>query len=226
MPTADTNPADAIGVLLTALGLSSVSGLRAYLPLLAAALGSDVSTTSTGQLITLSPHFKDLGAPWIVGILAVLAIGEFFVDKIPVVDHLSDIVHTVIRPLSGAVIMAGINNPISNFNPWVAAAVGAALSLTVHTVKATTRPVVTATTVGHGNPVVSFLEDVAAVIFTVLALILPIVALLLMALLVFFIGRFTLTRINRLRAKRAAKQAPALSTGGSVPNVTRGQPWQ
>lgn len=209
MLTADSNPVDAIGVLLTALGLSSVSGLRAYLPLLAAAIGSDVPGTSSGQLITLSPHFKELGTPWIVALLGVLAFGEFIVDKIPVVDHLSDAVHTVIRPLSGAVIMAAINNPISSFNPWVAAAVGAILSLTVHTVKATARPVVTATTVGHGNPVVSFFEDVAAVFVTVLAILLPIVALVLMALLVFFVGRFTLTRIRKLRARRAAKQATA-----------------
>jgi uncharacterized membrane protein len=226
MPTADTNPADAIGVLLTALGLSSVSGLRAYLPLLAAAIGSDVTAGTNGQLITLSPHFKDLGTPWIVAILAVLAFGEFFVDKIPVVDHLSDVVHTVIRPLSGAVIMAGINNPLSNFNPWIAAVIGAALSLTVHTVKATARPVVTATTVGHGNPVVSFLEDIAAVFVTVLAVLLPVVAIALMALLVFFVGRFTLSRIKKLRARRAARRAPALSAGGPGSNVTRGTPWQ
>lgn len=225
MPSADTNPVDAIGVLLTALGLSSVSGLRAYLPLLALAVGSDVPGSDSGHLITLSSGFKALGTPWIIALLAVLAFGEFFVDKIPVIDHLSDLVHTVIRPASGAVIMAGTANPVSNFNPWVAAGVGVALSLTVHTVKATTRPVVTATTVGHGNPIVSFVEDVAAVFVTILAVLLPIVALVVMALLVFFIGRFTLRRIRSIRAKRAARNAPAMQMGGSVPTITRGRPW-
>jgi uncharacterized membrane protein len=210
MPPSDSNPLDAIGILLTALGLSSAAGLRAYFPLLAAALGSSqLPGGNDGHLIALSPGFKALGSGPIIVLLAILTVGEFFVDKIPIVDHLSDVVHTVIRPLSGAIIMAAISNPLSNFNAGIAALVGGALALTVHGVKATARPVVTVTTVGHGNPVVSFLEDIVIVIVTVLALLAPVVAVVLMAFLVFFAWRQTRRGMRWLRSRRAARKAPA-----------------
>ncbi len=175
----------AISGLLTALGLSAASGLRAYLPLLAVVVGTVIpSSCGQGDLITLSQPFQQPiqqlfgnSTPWaLVAILAVLAGGEFVVDKVPLLDHASDLVHTVIRPLAGATVMAGISNPLSNWNPWAAAGVGAILALSVHGVKATTRPAVTATTVGIGNPIVSFIEDIIVVLLAVLALLAPFLA--------------------------------------------------
>jgi hypothetical protein len=58
--------------------------------------------------------------------------------------------------------MAGIENPISHWNPWVAGVIGGVLALTMHVVKSATRPVVTATTVGIGNPLLSIGEDITA----------------------------------------------------------------
>jgi len=46
----------------------------------------------------------------------------------------------------------------------------------VHAVKATARPVVNVSTAGVGAPVVSTLEDIGAVIVTVLALLVPVIA--------------------------------------------------
>jgi len=206
----DSGTLQAIGVLLTALGLSSAAGLRAYLPLLAAAVGSDLPGSDNGHLITLSKQFQALGTPWIIGLLSVLVVGEFFVDKIPIIDHLSDLFHTVVRPASGAVIMAGISNPISERNLWIAAAIGAISAFTVHGVKSTARPVVTATTVGHGNPVVSLIEDFLGLVAVVLALLFPILALILIVALTFFVGRMSLRGIRRLRGRRRPKEAQGM----------------
>jgi hypothetical protein len=52
---------EALAVLLTALGLSTASGLRAYFPLLAVAVGSNVPTGNGQHLITLSKPFQALG---------------------------------------------------------------------------------------------------------------------------------------------------------------------
>jgi chromate transport protein ChrA len=60
----------------------------------------------------------------------------------------------------------------------------------MHAAKAAARPVVTATTAGVGNPVVSFIEDVAAAAMTLLAILLPFLASLLVLILGFFIGRW------------------------------------
>jgi hypothetical protein len=207
----DTTTVQAIGLLFTALGLSSVSGLRAYLPLLALAIGSDVNGSDGQPLVKLSPQFQLLGHWWIIALLALLVIGEFFVDKVPVIDHISDAVHTVIRPLSGAIIMAGVSNPISDRSPWAAAILGAVLALTVHSAKAATRPAVTATTAGIGNPIISTLEDVGAVILAVLALLAPYLALvvgLILLVLVFFLIR------SGWRRLRGGSRSASASYGG------------
>src|SRR5689334_12751453 len=92
--SATLNPADplAIGLLLAALGLSSAAGLRAYLPLLAVGLAG----AGDSPLVPLQPGFTDLSSPPVLLILAMLVIVEFTIDKVPVVDHLSDLIHTVI----------------------------------------------------------------------------------------------------------------------------------
>jgi Domain of unknown function (DUF4126) len=174
---------EAISVLLAALGLSSVSGLRAYFPLLAVAAAANIPNGQGSHIIQLSPQFKVLGNGWFVALLVVLVLGEFVVDKVPGLDHASDAVHTIIRPISGAIIMAGVDNPLSHQNVWAAAIVGAVLALTVHTAKAATRPVVTAGTAGIGNPIVSFAEDALVVVVSVLAFVAPYLAVLLLILL-------------------------------------------
>ncbi len=197
----------AIAVLLTALGLSTASGLRAYFPLLGVALGSDIAAPDGAPLITLSKPFQSLGEPWLIALLAVLALGEFAVDKIPGLDHASDVIHTIIRPVAGAVVMAGISNPLSEHDPWAAAAVGAVLALSVHGMKAATRPVVTATTVGMGNPVMSLGEDIATLIMTLLSLLAPVLVLLFIVLLVLLVGRPLARGVRRLFGGRQPPRA-------------------
>jgi len=179
---------EALSVLLTALGLSSASGLRAYFPLLAVAVGSDVSTGNGQHLITLSRPFQALGSWWIIALLVVLVVGDFIVDKVPGLDHVSDAFHTIVRPLSGAIIMAGTDNPLSERNIWAAAIVGGVLALTVHTAKATSRPAVTAVTVGLGNPVVSVIEDGIVVVVSVLSVLAPFIAAALIVVLAVAVG--------------------------------------
>src|SRR5262249_3342655 len=115
--------------LLAALGLSSTAGLRAYLPLLAVGLAGST------DILPLQANFQPLGSPVVLVILGLLALGEFVLDKVPIVDHVSDAVHTLIRPVSGALIMAGTQNTLSDWHGWVAAAVGALLALIFHGAK-------------------------------------------------------------------------------------------
>jgi hypothetical protein len=200
----------AIGVLLTALGLSTASGLRAYLPLLAVALGTDIPTSDGGTLITLSTPFKQLigqNSPWVlVALLAVLAVGEFGVDKIPGLDHASDLVHTIVRPVAGAIVMAGISNPLSESNVWAAAALGGMLAFSVHGAKAVTRPVVTATTAGMGNPLVSLFEDVLTLIVIVLSLLAPVLVFIFLVLVAFLIVRGIRGLFQRRRTRHMQQQ--------------------
>jgi Domain of unknown function (DUF4126) len=204
MPDSSQNPIALITTLFAALGLSSTAGIRAYLPLLALGIASDAG------LVQLQDSFKDLGSPAVLFIVAILVVGEFIVDKVPVIDHISDLVHTVIRPISGAVIMAGTANPISQQHPWIAALIGAVLAFAFHGAKAATRPAVSATTAGVGNPIVSIIEDVAAVLVSLLLLFAPIIGFILILLIAVTFLRF----VSRIFRKLSGRRSPSLPSPG------------
>lgn len=216
LPDLTGDPTTAIAALVAALALSSASGLRAYLPLLALVVGHSIDPTD----IKLSRPFQDLtqqiGAPWIIAVLAVLVVGEMTIDKVPVLDHASDAFHTIVRPLSGAIIMAAISNPISDQNIWAAAVIGAVLALGVHATKATARPAVTLTTAGIGNPAVSFVEDALVVITSVLALIAPFIAILLVIIVALALARIVYAAVKKYRELRQRPPAPVGGGGGTT----------
>lgn len=181
--------------------LSSSSGLRAYLPLFA--LGLAV----VAGIVPLEHGYGILTNPLVLTGLGLLSVLELVADKIPGVDHVSDVIHTVIRPVMGGIIFANTDNAVSVHSDVIAAVIGAALAGGVHGVKALSRPAVTATTVGVGNPVVSILEDVAVIALVVLAVIVPVVALVLLVLLAvaFFLAiRWAVRLVRRRKEKKQA----------------------
>ncbi len=160
---------ESITAVFTAFGLSTSAGLNAYLPLLIVAL-----TARYTDLITLQAPFDALTNPWVIAVLVVLLIVELVADKVPLVDHANDVIQTVIRPAAGAILFAGTNNAVSDIHPVLAMALGIISAGGVHATKATVRPVVTATTGGLGNPVVSVIEDVIAFVVSVMSILVPI----------------------------------------------------
>jgi len=159
----------AISNLLTAFGLSSASGLNAYIPLLSVAL-----TARLTDWIKLSPPFDILSNEWVIGALIVLLMVEMIVDKIPAADSLNDVIQTFVRPAAGAILFAASTNALE-VHPVLAAILGLVLAFSVHAVKATARPVVTASTGGLGNAFVSVGEDVVSAGVSIVALIMPLI---------------------------------------------------
>lgn len=157
--------------VLSAFGLSSAAGLNAYLPLLIVGLMARYT-----DLITLREPWNALENPWVLGTLVVLLAIEMTVDKIPAVDTLNDAIQTVVRPAAGAILFAASNNVISEVNPALAMICGLLVAGGVHAAKATARPVITATTAGVANPVVSVTEDVVSGTTAVVAVVWPAVA--------------------------------------------------
>jgi hypothetical protein len=167
---------DVLSHLATAFGLSSASGLNAYIPLLVVAL-----TARFTQLIKLNPPFDLLANEWVIGALVVLLAIEVVVDKIPAADTINDVIQTLVRPAAGAILFAASTRAI-DLNPVLAIILGLILAFGVHATKAAARPVVTATTGGLGNAFVSVGEDVAATGISLLAIIVPMVIGVLLAL--------------------------------------------
>lgn len=192
----------ALSLLLSALGLSSAAGLRAYLPLLAVAIGSHITTASGAPLVHLTPQFQVLATPGFMIALAALAVVEFVVDKIPFLVHISDLIQTLIRPAAGAIIMAGTHNALSDHSVIAAAVVGGLLALTVHGAKSATRAGVTVTTAGFGNPVVSLGEDLITLLVTVLSILIPILAAIFLVIILIATAPLVARGIRRYFARR------------------------
>lgn len=159
--------------IFSAFGLSASAGLNAYIPLLVVGTIAHYFPNT----LKLATPFDLLANPWILILLGVLVIIEMVADKVPAVNHINDLIQTIVRPAAGAVAFAASANVITDVNPVLALACGLLVAGSVHTVKAAAvRPAVTATTGGAGNIPVSIAEDIIATAASIIAVVLPIIA--------------------------------------------------
>ena len=157
--------------IFTVFGLSASAGLNAYIPLLVVGL----LARYTG-FINLNKPWDIFANPWIILMLCILVIIEMLADKVPVVNHINDLIQTVVRPAAGAVAFAASANVVTDVSPVLALAAGLLVAGTVHAAKAgVVRPMVTATTAGTANIPVSIAEDVISTAVSIVAIILPII---------------------------------------------------
>ena len=163
---------EAISGLSAAFGLAGSAGLNAYIPLLLVALAARFPMGD--PLIKLQAPYDLMGSWWAIGLIAVLLVIEIVADKIPAVDTVNDGIQTFIRPAAGAVLFAGSANVITDIHPFLALGAGLLVAGGVHATKTAARPVVTVSTAGVGNPIVSTLEDITAFVVSLLAILLPI----------------------------------------------------
>ncbi|MBM7490545.1 putative membrane protein [Micromonospora luteifusca] len=198
--------------VLTGTGLAASAGLNAYIPLLILGLLGRYS-----DLVDLPSGWTWLGNGWVIVILAVLLAVEVVADKVPVVDHVNDVVQTVVRPTAGGLAFGAgsssetvtVSDPGSFFSShqWVPVVTGVLLALGVHLLKSAARPVINATTAGFGAPVASTAEDATSVVVSVVAIILPVLVLVFLLGLVAFIYWFIRRRSERRREREAARAA-------------------
>lgn len=171
---------NAITNLLSAFGLSTAAGLNAYLPLLTVGLLARYT-----ELIHLNRPFDALENPVVLLVIAVLALLDFIGDKIPAVDHVLHAVGLVVAPIAGAILFMATSSGAGSVSPILAAICGVIVAGATHSARATARPLATATTAGVANPVISFIEDVSSLVLSVLAIIVPVLAFLLVLLFAF-----------------------------------------
>ncbi|MCG5437049.1 DUF4126 domain-containing protein [Micromonospora foliorum] len=198
--------------VLTGTGLAASAGLNAYIPLLILGLLGRYT-----DLIDLPSGWTWLGNGWVIAIMAVLLAVEMVADKVPVVDHINDVVQTVVRPTAGGLAFGAgsssetvtVSDPGSFFSShqWVPVVTGVLLALGVHLLKSAARPVINATTAGFGAPVASTAEDATSVVVSLVAIILPVLVLVFLVGLVFFTFWFVRRRAERRREREAARAA-------------------
>lgn len=152
---------------LTGLGLAVPAGLNAYIPLLIVA----IANRFTGGIELDAPYDLISSNAGIVALIVLLTV-EIVVDKIPGLDHLNDLIHSAIRPPAGAALMMAATSS-TNLSPVIALVVGLACAAGIHAIKSAARPLVTMTTGGIGNPLVSMGEDGLAALTAIVAIVAP-----------------------------------------------------
>jgi uncharacterized membrane protein len=188
--------------IFSAFGLSASAGLNAYIPMLVVALLAKFT-----KLITLDQPWDAMTSWWIIALLIVLSVIEFFADKVPAVNHINDVIQTFVRPTAGAILFAASAHTITDIHPILSLAAGLLVAGGVHAAKAgALRPAVTATTAGTGNVVVSILEDIVSTILSILAVLLPVVLGVLIVMFGAWVIWFFWRRENRKLAKEAARK--------------------
>src|SRR5262245_4259161 len=114
---------DWLTTLTTALGSAWLSGINLY---------ATVATLGILQRLGLARLPGDLAVlseGWIIALAVTLYVVEFVADKIPVLDHTWDTVHTFVRVPAGAILAA---SAFADFDPTVRVAallVGGGLAL-------------------------------------------------------------------------------------------------
>jgi hypothetical protein len=201
---------------LTGTGLAASAGLNAYIPLMTMALLGRYT-----DAINLPSGWSWLTNGWTITILAILLTIEMVADKVPVVDHLNDVVQTFVRPTAGGLAFGAgsssetvtVSDPGSFFgsHQWIPVAAGVLIALCVHTVKAASRPVVNVTTAGFGAPVASTAEDIGSVLMSVLAILLPVLVLVGLVLMV-WATVWVFQRRRRRRQERLASAGTGVRT--------------
>src|SRR5690606_17207506 len=147
-----------IEVLGLAGSMSLLAGWRLYLVVLATGIAM-----RTGA-VPLPEHLAGLQVlanPWIMGVAGIGALCEFFADKIAWLDSVWDAVHTLVRPIGGALLALAIVDPSDPAMQVVAFILGGGGALIAHGGKAGARAVVNTSPEPVSNMALSSVEDVA-----------------------------------------------------------------
>jgi hypothetical protein len=147
---------DHLNLISVALGLAALAGINLYLTVFATGLAIHF------HWIVLAPQYQSLdilGNPWIIGISGTLYLLEFFADKVPWVDSIWDAVHTIIRPIGGALLAIQVlGHPSPGMSVLVALLAGGT-TLVSHTAKAATRLASNTSPEPFSNIALSVTED-------------------------------------------------------------------
>ena len=196
----------AVQLIALASTVSLLAGWRLYLVTLAVGLAMKFGWLALPQQL----HSLDvLANNWIIGIAALGALAEFFADKIAWVDSLWDAIHSVVRPIGGALLSMAI---IDGGDPaWQVGSflLGGGAALLAHAGKAGARALVNASPEPFSNVVVSTGEDIATAGLLGLAIANPIAAALIALILVILSIWLVLSARRLLKRILEPKRRPA-----------------
>ena len=196
----------AVQLIALASTVSLLAGWRLYLVTFAVGLAMKFGWVALPQQL----HGLDvLANGWVIGIAGLGALAEFFADKVPWVDSLWDAVHSVVRPVGGALLSMAIvdgGDPAWQVGSFL---LGGGAAFLAHAGKAGARALVNASPEPFSNVALSTGEDIATAGLLGLAIANPIaaalVALILVGLSIWLVlaARRMLNRLLEPKARQA-----------------------
>lgn len=176
------NTPDLIIGILAGIGLAAASGFRVFLPMFVLSLAAHSGS------IPLNDKLAWLGSSTAMVILGVAMVVEIGAYLIPWVDHLLDVIAVPLAAIAGTLMVAAVLRDTDPALTWTLALIaGGGTATAVQTSTTATRAASTATTGGLANPLFSASESVLSLVFSILAIVAPLIAFLLVAGIIFLI---------------------------------------
>jgi hypothetical protein len=176
------------------LGLSAACGFRVFVPLLV------MSIASLSGHLPLAHGFEWIGTYPALVAFAVATCIEVLGYYIPWVDHALDTIATPAAVMAGTLVTASLVTDVGPFWKWSLAIIaGGGSAGLVQGTTVVARGASLAGTAGLANPLVATLELAGAVVTSVLAIVVPLLVLVLLAVFLVVVGR-------KFLRKRAASQ--------------------
>ncbi|MEW6322921.1 MAG: DUF4126 domain-containing protein [Acidobacteriota bacterium] len=162
---------DLLVTLGRTLGFSLAAGVNLYATVAVLGLASRYGW------VALPPQYAVFDNDWIIGGALVLYLVEFVADKVPWVDTIWDALHSMVRPIGGALIAVATLGEVPPTTEILFGLLGGVVAAGSHFAKAGTRVAVNTTPEPFSNWILSVLEDVLAVGLGLVALAFPLLAL-------------------------------------------------
>ncbi len=188
---------EALMSILLGIGLGSACGFRIFVPLLVASIAIH------GGFISVNADFQWLGSVPALITLGVATLAEVLAYYIPAVDNFLDMLGAPVACVAGTLLTAGFVTEMDPMLLWgLAAITGGASAGIIHSGMAAIRASSTALTAGLGNSLVNTAETAGASIMSLLACILPFVAVILIVAVMTFIIRLAFKLKKKISAKK------------------------
>lgn len=183
------------------LGFSFAAGVNLY------ATVAILGLSARYGWVSLPPEYQIFDNDWVIGAAIVLYVFEFFADKIPWVDTAWDALHTIVRPIGGAVIAVSALGEASSGTTAAIALLGGTVAAGSHATKAAARLAVNSSPEPFSNWLLSFAEDGLVIGLGLLALKYPVAALVVSLLLIGAIVLMFALLVRAIRRRRLRASA-------------------
>ena len=155
--------------ILTGLGLSVACGFRVFIPPLIASIAAQ-----TGN-IELAEGFRWLGEWPALIALSIATVGDVIAHEFPVVDDVLNVVEAPLVPIAATILSVSLLTDMDPLLKWgLAVIAGGGSAGALHVARSFLKSLLNASTAGVSTPVVSLVEDAAALVTPILVILAPV----------------------------------------------------